>query len=56
MWGDRECSLSSSLAIMTVFEGAENLNCDLSTWEVSLVTDMEYSKLCGFVFCESNRE
>ncbi len=41
---------------MTVFEGAVNLNCDLSTWDVSLVREMQFSKLCGIVFCESNRE
>ncbi len=56
MWGDCECSLPSSLAIMPVFAGASNLNCDLSSWDVSLVTRMEYSKLFGIGFCESNRE
>ncbi len=56
MWGDCLCSLPSSLAIMTVFESAVNLNCDFSTWDVSLVREMQLSKLCGIVFCESNRE
>ena len=55
MWGDCECSLPSSLA-MTVFKDATSFNDDLSTWDVSLVGHMEYSKLFGIVFCESNRE
>jgi hypothetical protein len=49
MWGDCECSLPSSLA-MTVFVMATNMNCDLSTWDVSLVRRMGASKLFGIAF------
>ncbi len=39
----------------TVFHGATKFNRDLSSWNVSRVTNMVYSKLCA-LFCESNRE
>jgi surface protein len=43
---DCECSMtSSSLAI--VFSDAKKFNADLSSWDVSLVNNMDYSKLCA---------
>jgi surface protein len=39
------CNVTSALA--TVFIGAANFNGDLSSWDVSRVTRMNYSKLCA---------
>ncbi len=53
-----ECNLPSSL--VTVFRDAKIFNGDLSTWDVSRVTYMDYSKLylrdslfSSCVVCES---
>jgi surface protein len=47
---DCECSMTSS-SLGTAFFSAEKFNSDLSSWDVSLVENMDYSKLCAFFVC-----
>ncbi len=44
---DCECSMTSS-SLATVFSSAKKFNADLSSWDVSRVHTMDYSKLCAF--------
>jgi hypothetical protein len=52
---DFECKHDFFFSLATVFSYAVKFNADLSSWDVSLVYNMDYSKFCGFGFCEYDK-